>query len=173
MTWLRPIAAALALAASPARSDDAAATANRVMREALLERAPLPTRPPALPDRSVPGSLVKEHVAEANTDAERTARQRAARHAVNESDAQRIEAANRAAMAPMMKGCMGAGAATGCADPMPADMMKSRGTMPGGAPMPGGMSGGPGGMPAGGGMPRDTTSSPASGASQPPGGPRR
>ncbi len=161
MRLLHAIAVALVVASAPTFAEDASEAANRLMREALLERAPLPSRAPALPDRAAPGgAITRQHLA---TDAERAARGRADGDARRSAEEMRTEAAHRAAMAPLMNGCMPAGGASGCAGSMPADMMKSRGMMPGGETMPGGggHGGGGGGMP-GGGMPRATSASPLS-----------
>lgn len=142
---------AVTLAASPALGDDVAA-ANRIMRDALLEHAPVPSQAPVLPDRATPGALTREHLAE--SEAERAAHRHAEKDAATAAMA-RHEMANRAATVPMMNSCSATNSADACAGGMPADMMKSRGMMPGGM-MPGGgmMDGGTsgGGTQGGGGL---------------------
>lgn len=167
MKALLTITTIVALAALPAVADDATATAHRMMREALLEHAPIPTRPPVLPDRTAPGaSIAPQHLAGMRRDAEQAARHRAAMDA-RAVESNRPDAARHSDMGAMMNGCTSGGTRAGCSGPMPADMMKSRGVMPGGGMMTGGATTGGtsgGGMPGGGGMPHATSGSPAAAA---------
>ena len=191
MKWSYAIAAVLVVASPPALGDDATAVASRVMREALLERAPLPSTPPMLPGRATPSALTREQMAGGNVEAERAARRRAEKDAAVVGGV-KPEGPNRGGMTPTMSGCSSTGSMNGCAEMMPADMMKSRGMMPGGGMMPSGggmMPSGGGMMPSGGtssgggmsgtggmsgsGMLRVTGASPASNPPEPAAGVRR
>jgi hypothetical protein len=153
MNWKGVIAAIAVFAALPVRGDEVAQNVREAMRTAMLEQAPLPSGPAALPDRMAP-ALPRTQVAKRSVEADRAAREHAARNA----GMARAEAANHAAMKSMMSGSQSAGQ-YGCDKQLPADMMKSRGTMPGGGMMPGTNGGGGGGMP-GGGMPGSMLSEP-------------
>ncbi len=167
MKWKGVIAAAAVLAAMPGFGDELAQNVRDAMRAALLEQAPLPSGPATLPDRMAP-AMPRTQVARSKAEADRAARE----HAVRNANAARAEAANHAALRPMMSGSQSGGGSYGCDNQLPADMMKSRGTMPGGGMMPGGTNGGgtPGsGMPAGGmlvGPSPTSTGAPSQGAMQ-------
>jgi len=155
MKWRGAIAAAAALAATSAFADGAAQDVRDAMRAAMLEHAPLPSGPAALPDRTAP-VMPRVQLARSKADADRAARAHAGRNAA----AAHAEAANHAAMrSMMMSGSRSGGGGYGCDNQPPADMMKSRGMMPGGGTMPGhssgdGSGGGNGdGGPSGSGMP--------------------
>lgn len=141
MNWRSVIAATAVLAALPVRGDEVAQDVREAMRTAMLEQAPLPSGPASLPDRMAP-PLPRTQVARTRAEADRTAREHAARNAAGAAHA---EAADQAAMKSMMSGSRGG--QYGCDEQLPADMMKSRGTMPGGGMMPG--TNGGGGMPGG------------------------
>ncbi len=156
MNWRSIIAAVSVLAALPVRGDEVAQNVREAMRAAMLEQAPLPSGPASLPDRMAP-ALQRTQFARAKAEADRAARAHAARNA---AAAARAEAANQAAMKSMMSGSRSGSGQYGCDNQLPADMMKSRGTLPGGGMMPG-TSGGGGGMP-GGGMPGGMLTGPSS-----------
>ena len=146
---VRAIAGAAALGATPALAGDEADAVRLAMREAMREQAPMPSRPPMLPDRTA-AALPRTQVAATKTEAERYAHARALKDGTNHADVMRAEAANHAAMRPMMSGSAFGGSQYGCDNQLPADMMKSRGTMPGGGMMtPGSAGPGSGGMPGG------------------------
>jgi hypothetical protein len=138
VSWKGVIAATVALTAIPVLADQAQEVRN-TMRAALIEHAPLPSGPAALPDSAAP-VMPRAQVA-TRADAERAARARARRDAT----AARADAANHAAARATMGGWQSGGAQYGCGGQAPADMMKSRGKMPGGGMMPGGTGGGAGG----------------------------
>ena len=147
MKWKGAIAAAAALSAMraiPALADELAMNAREAMREAMREQAPLPSGPATLPDRVAP--VVPRTQLATKAEADRAAREHAGKNAA----AAHAETANRAAMRPMMGDLRHGGGQAGCDTQLPADMMKSRGTMPGGGMMPGGAGGGQGGKPGGG-----------------------
>ncbi len=106
-----------------------------------------------MPDRMAP-ALPRTQVARRAAEADRAAREHAPRNATMA----RTAAANQAAMKSMMGGSQ-SGGQDGCDGQLPADMMKSRGTMAGGGMMPG-TTGGGGGMP-GNGMPGHMLSAPS------------
>ncbi len=156
MALIRAIAAGVLLAATAARGDDAAATARVVMREALREQAPLPTRLPSLPERGAPAPLGprqdlagRQHDTERQRDAERAAGAHAHQDATRRAETTHAGAANRAAM----QGAMGLSHdASGCDEHAPAEMMREMGrTGPGGTMGPG--TGTPGGHATGGDLP--------------------
>ncbi len=158
MNWKSAIAAAAALSAMramPALADELAMNAREAMREAMREQAPLPSGPATLPDRMAP--VVPRAQLATKAEANRAARE----HARKNAAAARDEVANRAAMRPMMGDMKHGSGQAGCDKQLPADMMKSRGTMPGGGMMPGGGDGGQGGK-SGGGMQFAPSSTPGS-----------
>jgi len=147
MRWVRLVTAAAVLVASAASAQDLAEAARRAMLEALREHAPSPTHPPMLPDRAMPGEGIPHTQAAATKSAaDRAARAHAAKDGAQHGDRMRTDAANGAAMGAMMDASM-----NGCDAQRPADMMKSRGMMPGGEMM--GPGGGTTGSPGGGQMP--------------------
>jgi hypothetical protein len=159
MKW--PCAFAMLVVGAAALGDDVS-VAKHAMRAAMLERAPVPSQVPALPDRASPGLLHREQVTARAGDARRAAHGHAVRGAGREVDAVKADAANRAAMGSTRRDHL---PASGCSDASvnaPADMMKSRGRMAGGGAMAGAAAG-PGGMGGGGmggaGMPGGGTSS--------------
>jgi hypothetical protein len=161
MIWKGVIAALAALAAIPAFGDELAQNVRDAMRVALFEHAPLPSGPASLPDRMAPAMPWTQVAARTKAEADRAAREHARRNAAKAH----AEAANHAAMRPMMSGSHSGTGQYGCDNQLPADMMKSRGTMAGGGMMPGGTSGGngvPGGGMPGGGMLVGPSSSPTS-----------
>lgn len=160
MNWRAFIAAMAVFAALPVRGDEVAQNVREAMRTAMLEQAPLLSGPASLPDRMAPG-MPRTQLARTKAEADRTAREHAARDATAAAHAQ---AANQAAMKSMMSGSRSGNGQYGCDDQLPADMMKSRGTMPGGGMMPGtsGAGGTPGGGMPGGGMPGGMLTSPGS-----------
>jgi hypothetical protein len=148
MRWGRFAIAAVVLLASAASAQDVAEAARQAMRHALRDQAPSPTHAPLLPDRAMPGDPnPRMHMAAAKRSADRAARAHAAKNGTRHADSMRSDAANRAAMDAMMDG-----STSGCDAQRAADMMKSRGMMPGGGMMgprgPGDSP--PGGMPGGG-----------------------
>jgi hypothetical protein len=145
MNWKGVITAVVALAALPVRGDEVAQNVREAMRAAMLEQAPMLSGAAALPDRMAP-AMPRTQVAKTRAEADRAARDHAPRNAA----AAHSEAANQAAMKSMMNGSRSGTGQYGCDNQLPADMMKSRGTKPGGGMMPG--TNGGGGMP-GGGMP--------------------
>lgn len=161
MIVMRAIAGAAAFGAMPALAGDEAEAVRLAMREALREHAPMPSRPPALPDRTAP-ALPRTQVAATKAEAERYAHARALTDARRHAEVMRAEAANQAAMKSMMTGSALGGGQYGCDHQLPADMMKSRGVMAGGEMMSprGGGGGGemPGGMQLNGSQPTAGTS---------------
>ena len=158
MKWKGAIAAAAALSAMramPALADELAMNAREAMREAMREQAPMASGPATLPDRMAP-ALPRARLA-TKAEAHRAAREHAGKNAA----AAHADAANRAAMRPMMGDMQHGNGQAGCDSQLPADMMKSRGTMPGGGMMPGGGDGGQGGK-SGGGMQLAPSSNPGS-----------
>ena len=145
MNWRGVIAATAVFAAQPVRGDEVAQNVREAMRTAMLEQAPLPSGEAALPDRMAP-AMPRTQVAKSRAEADRAARERAMRNA---AAAAHEEAANHAATKSMMSGSQSGSGQYGCDSQLPADMMKSRGTMPGGGMMPGTNGGGTpgGGMP--------------------------
>ena len=160
MNWRSIIVAMAVFAALPARGDEVAQNVREAMRTAMLEQAPLLSGPASLPDRMAP-ALPRTQLAKTKADADRAAREHAVRNAAAVAHA---EAANQAAMKSMMSGSQSSGGQYGCDNQLPADMMKSRGTMPGGGMMPGSNGGGgtPGGGMPGGGMPGGMLTGPTS-----------
>jgi hypothetical protein len=149
------------------RGDEVAQNVREAMRTAMLEQAPLLSGPASLPDRMAP-AMPRTQVARTRAEADRAARE----HAMMNATAAHAQAANQAAMKSMMSGSQSGSGQYGCDNQLPADMMKSRGTMPGGGMMPGTTGGGGGGTP-GGGMPgmlvepgSTSTSAPSQGAVQ-------
>jgi hypothetical protein len=149
MNWKAAISAVAILAALPVRGDEVAQNVRETMRTAMLEQAPLPSGRAALPDRLAP-AIPRTQLARTRAEAGRAARE----HAMRNAAAAHAEAANQAAMSSMRSASRSGGGPYGCDEQLPADMMKSRGTMPGGGAMPGMNTGGgtPGGAP-GNGMP--------------------
>ncbi len=149
------IVAGILITAS-ARADGAtpgAAEAARVaVRQALLERLPVPSSPPALPDRALapalPGSRASTSASE---EAERAARARAGGAVPSQARGKRADGTQRGAGEPG-DGMMGGSMTDHGGHMDPAEMMKSRGMMPGspmqqpapGTPMPGMPHGGTG-----------------------------
>ncbi len=157
MSWRNVIAAMAVLAAPPVHGDEVAQHVREAMRTAMLEQAPLPSGPASLPDRMAP-ALPRTQVAKTKAEADRAAHEHATRNAAVAAHA---GAANQAAMKSMMSGSRGG--MYGSDDQLPADMMKSRGTMPGGGMMPGTNGGGaPGGGMPGGGTPGGMLTAPSS-----------
>ena len=167
MNWKGVIIALTVFAALPVRGDDAAQNVRETMRTAMLEQAPLLSGPASLPDRMAP-AMPRTQVAKNRAEADRAARE----HAHVDAAMAHADAANHAAMKSMMSGSQSGAGQYGCDNQLPADMMKSRGTMPGGGMMPG-TNGGGGGTP-GGGMPggmlvgpnSTSTAAPSQGAMQ-------
>ena len=145
MNWRGVIAAMAVFAALPVRGDEIAQNVREAMRTAMLEQAPLPSGAASLPDRMAP-LLPRTQFARTKAEADRAAREHAVRNAAAAAHA---EAANHAATKSMMSGSQSGNGQYGCDSQLPADMMKSRGTMPGGGMMPGTN----GGSTPGGGMP--------------------
>jgi len=145
LSSIKAILAATLLASGPAVADDPVDAAHRSMDAAMREHAPMPSHVPALPDRTVPARRVQDQQHATRRDADRAAQSRATADAHRRAREMRSDAANRAAMGAMMKGT--AGGVGGDDMLAPADMMKSRGMMPGGGQTPG-MP--PTGMPGGG-----------------------
>lgn len=151
MKWRGAIAAAAALAAVPAFADGVRQDVRDAMRAAMLEHAPLPSGPATLPDRTAP-VMPRAQLARSRAEADRAARAHAGRNAAQAH----ADAANHAAMRSMMSGSRSGEGEYGCDSQHAADMMKSRGHMPGGDMVPGHESGGDGGgmpesgMPGGG-----------------------
>jgi hypothetical protein len=138
---------------------DDASVAKHAMRAAMLERAPVPSQVPALPDRASPALLHRDHVTARAGDARRAAHAHAVRGAGRAADAVKAEVANRGAMGSMRTSHLSGSGCSGASVNAPADMMKSRGRMAGGGMMPGGAAGSGGmegagmgapGMPGGG-----------------------
>ena len=159
-----------------ARGDDVT-TASHIMRAALAEHAPIPSQPPAFPDRTTPGALLRNHLAANKAEADRAARRLIVKDA-STAEATKSGIDNRAAMAQMMRGCSTPESADLCAGTLAADMMKSRGMIPGGGVVPGvampGRSSAPGGAgPAGNGMLRSDVPSQISASPAPLGSARR
>jgi hypothetical protein len=145
VSWKGVAAAVAALTAIPAFADQVQEVRD-AMRAALIEHAPRPGEPASLPGGAAP--VVRgTQMASADADAERAARERASKDAT----AARADVANRGAMR-MLGGSQARAGQYGCDDPLPADMMKSRGKMAGGGTMSGGTGGGGSGG-GGGGMP--------------------
>lgn len=128
MPVLHLLLLAAALAAPPAL--DPVSAARVAMREALREAAPLPSGRPALPEGALPAGQLTDAARAVSRDAERMATERAQKSA-----------------SEMRQGAMGGAMHGGAAEPMrgdrqggdpssPAELMRSRGMMPGGGPSP-------------------------------------
>jgi len=117
---------AAVLAAGDAPGDPAAVRA--AMREALREAAPLPSARPVLPEGALPAAQMTDARRIMKRDAERMAIEHAKKGASQARHDARGEGTRRGNADEMMHGDREGG------DPScdPAEMMRSRGTMPGG-----------------------------------------
>ena len=126
MSVFHAFALAVALTAGDAPADPGAV--REVVREALREAAPLPSRPPALPEGALPSGQMTDAARAMKRDAERMAIEHAKKDAGQARQDARGGATHRGDMGETMHGDRQGG------DPScdPAEMMRSRGTMPGG-----------------------------------------